>query len=111
MIDIDELAIKANNKMGAITSHVYAIALCKSFLAAVDATRNTGLQPIETAPKDRDILLLCPRRGCVRGRWSDEKYASKPIPYWTNDRVNIVGTRETRADQPTHWMPLPDVPK
>ncbi len=68
-------------------------------------------QPIETAPKDVDVLLFCPRFGVVRGRWSDEKYAKTPRPYWKNDRTNLFGIQETRKNQPTHWMPLPEVPK
>lgn len=60
-------------------------------------------QPIETAPKDRDILLFCPRRGVVCGEWEQDKYSPKPRPFWSNDKERLFGTRETRADQPTHW--------
>ena len=67
-------------------------------------------QPIETAPKDTDVLLYCPRRGAVRGRWDDNQYARVPRPYWSNDRERIFGSRETRIDQPTHWMRLPAPP-
>lgn len=67
-------------------------------------------QPIETAPKNQEILLYCPRRGVVRGRWSDEIYARYPKPYWTHDRERLFGVHETREDQPTHWMPLPEAP-
>lgn len=67
-------------------------------------------QPIETAPKDGDVLLYCPRRGVVRGRWDTSKYAKKPRPYWTNDRECLWGIAATRDDQPTHWMPLPSPP-
>jgi len=67
-------------------------------------------QPIATAPKDADVLLYCPRRGVVRGKWDDCRYARNPKPYWSHDRERIFGTRETRDDQPTHWMPLPEAP-
>ncbi len=67
-------------------------------------------QPIETAPKNQDVLLFCPLRGIVRGVWNWDRYAHNPRPYWSNDRERMLGTRETRADQPTHWMPLPKVP-
>lgn len=66
--------------------------------------------PIETAPKDKNIILFCHRRGVIRGKWFTDQYAKKPIPYWTNDLEVIFGIRETRADQPTHWMPLPEPP-
>ena len=69
-------------------------------------------QPIETAPKDGgDLLLFCPARGAVRGSWNACKYDSKPRPYWTHDRERLYGVKDTRADQPTHWMPLPKPPK
>ena len=74
--------------------------------------RNTVMEwrPIDTAPKDADILIHCPVIGCVRGRWRDDAYAAKPRPYWANDREHLFGVVQTRADQPTHWMPLPDPP-
>lgn len=84
---------------------------------AVNALENAlaqqlnGWQPIETAPKDIDVLLLCKKRGCVRGRWNADMYAKKPRPYWTNDREYVWGIVETRKDQPTHWMPLPTPPE
>jgi hypothetical protein len=65
---------------------------------------------IETAPKDVEVLLYCPAQGCVRGRWDDDKYNRKPRPYWKNDRTALFGINATRADQPTHWIPLPDPP-
>lgn len=67
-------------------------------------------QPIETAPKDKEILLFCPFRGVVRGSWRRDEYAKKPRPYWTHDRERLWGIRGTREDQPTHWQPLPKPP-
>jgi len=72
---------------------------------------NWPWQPVdENTPRDRDLLLACPARGVLRGRWEDDKYATKPRPYWTNDRERIYGIRATRDDQPTHWMDLPPNP-
>lgn len=68
-------------------------------------------QPIETAPKDVFLLLYCPRIGIVHGHWNADKHSKKPSPYWTHDRERLYGIRETRYDQPTHWMPLPAAPK
>lgn len=68
-------------------------------------------QPIETAPKNKDILLFCPRHGVVRGKWNVCKYHRNPKPYWTNDREALFGIISIRNDQPTHWMPLPDAPE
>ena len=72
--------------------------------------KKIGWQPIDTAPKDIDILLHCPAIGAVRGRWSDEKFARNPRPFWTHDRAQLFGIRLARNDQPTHWMPLPEPP-
>jgi hypothetical protein len=74
------------------------------------AVAPSGWQPIETAPKDRDVLLYCKARGAVRGRWEDCYFARNPRPYWTNDREALFGVTGTRNDQPTHWMPLPPAP-
>lgn len=63
-------------------------------------------KPIETAPKDCDVLLFCQHAGVVRGRWTADMYTKKPSPYWTHDRESRHGVRATRADQPTHWAPL-----
>lgn len=68
-------------------------------------------QPIETAPKNCNVLLYFPRHGAVRGSWNDGRYAQTPKPYWSHDRERMFGTRETRNNQPTHWMPLPEAPK
>lgn len=72
---------------------------------------NVEWQNIETAPKDRDILMYCKRAGVVRGRWKDDLHAKTPRPYWGNDREYLFGVRATREDQPTHWTPLLTAPE
>ena len=70
-------------------------------------------QPIETAPKDRDVLGWFPYRATVRCPrfvfvmcWN----TSPPMGYWDASGW-LWGTRDQRSKQPTHWMPLPDPPK
>ena len=72
-------------------------------------------QPIETAPRDNTIVLLC---------WPDEGVASD-FPPETAQMMIGTGYYETGAYQsyvgwmcdnqenlsPTHWMPLPEMPK
>ena len=61
-------------------------------IASADrANSSTAWQPIDTAPKDRDVLLFLPN--------------SKP--------TIAVGfyLEEFGGDLITHWMPLPDAPK
>lgn len=68
--------------------------------------------PIETAPRDgTKILMACPWLGvCGPGEWSTDKYAKKPRPYWTHWGERIWGVQRVRADQPTHWQPMPEAP-
>lgn len=69
--------------------------------------------PIETAPTRKTIhdpnprlLLLC-KSGRIEIGWHDsDQYAKRVRPFW-----HLEGrwsrTLAMRADQPTHWMPLP----
>ena len=79
--------------------------------AALSHAAQAKWQPIETAPKDCNVLLYYPLRGAIRGTWIDEEYAKNPKPYWRHDHAYIFGTGEARTNQPTHWMPLPGAPK
>lgn len=67
-------------------------------------------QPIETAPKDRYILLYIEFLGVICGHWENDGYAKNPKPYWTNDLELLFGKKGCRWLQPTHWMPLPEAP-
>ena len=66
-------------------------------------------QPIETAPKDKRILLCYPCR-VVCGEWNDDRYARKPRPYWGHDLDRVFGLINARTVPPTHWMLIPDFP-
>ena len=60
-------------------------------------------QPIETAPKDGQAILVTDGsyRYCVE--WSEE------FDWWTVDD-NKLGPFRLRGSAPTHWMPLPPPP-
>ncbi len=75
--------------------------------------------PIETAPRGprelgRDgpsILLWSPLGGGFAhvGQWDADLSAVRPRPFFVLD---LPWSRaEQRANQPTHWMPLPEPPK
>lgn len=71
-------------------------------------------QPIETAPKDRTVMLWVPDGVWSRatfGEWDDEKYARKPKPYWNTELRRWRGVIWQRAHQPTHWAPIPEGPR
>ncbi len=58
-------------------------------------------QPIETAPKDRRMIV-------VIGVWP--RYTTDPWCVWWDSHDN-VWMRWDHVRSPTHWMPLPDEPK
>lgn len=63
-------------------------------------------QPIETAPEDAvSVLLFIPTKG---------RFGVKSGFYAGADECwswyGCSGKREARANQPTHWMPLPAPP-
>ena len=57
-------------------------------------------QPIETAPKDGQAILVTDGRGCYCVEWSEE------FDWWTVDD-NKLGPFRLRGSAPTHWMPTP----
>jgi hypothetical protein len=74
-------------------------------------------QPIETAPKDCDLLGWFPyyatqaEGGSVFVmRWNDDRHTMKPAPYFEASGW-VWGKRDQRWKQPTHWMPLPARPE
>ena len=80
-------------------------------------------QPIETAPKDGEVLLLTPE-GVDIGEWKEACGPSIDDPGhdagWVGMRYAVPGVTGVHAKslyfsepiaQPTHWMPLPEAPK
>ncbi|AHX16116.1 hypothetical protein CH75_04675 [Dyella jiangningensis] len=63
-------------------------------------------QPIETAPKDGSLVLLCTRSGNPR-RICMAKYAEEGSSYpWRVDQTNY----HLHTADLTYWMPLPAAP-
>ena len=64
--------------------------------------------PIETAPKDEDILVFNAMTGAYRSRYQSScrkpKTGEWPFYGWGNN-VGIW------YPDPSHWMPLPPAPK
>ena len=64
--------------------------------------------PIETAPKDKRILLFYKESlftgvQVVFGKWNDERYCNNPKPHWVSDLRSLQGKANCRSNQPTHW--------
>jgi hypothetical protein len=69
----------------------------------------TEWQPIETAPKDNTVLLLCsmeyPENPFIDvGYW--ETYA-----WWSGPKEEPCWVWSLLEGKPTHWMSLPEPPK
>lgn len=76
--------------------------------------------PIEFAPKrgkgtiEKWIVVLVinienPRLGVQMAYFHDDPHSKKPRPFWR--LVGFWRVSDSRANQPTHFMPLPKHPK
>jgi hypothetical protein len=77
---------------------------------------NNDWLPIDTAPKDRRILLgyaepVFNGIYCIIGAWEFDKFAKNPRPYFTHDLYRLRGIVETRCQQPIAWQELPTKPE
>ena len=64
-----------------------------------ECTELDAWQPIETAPKDRNILVYDPGYGHLVVIWSE----------FYNLWITVFGRKLT--EPPTHWQELPEYPK
>jgi len=71
-------------------------------MAAIIDAMGKLWQPIETAPKDRPILLFCGRLPLV-SRWV--------VPWHGTGEWEGLGQEGMAITPPSHWMPLPEPPK
>jgi len=60
-------------------------------------------KPIETAPKDKHILVWT-QWGIIEAYWDSLSKFWKEPAFLMNQTANLF-------DQPTHWMELPDAPE
>ena len=67
-------------------------------------------QPIETAPKDGQIILLSDGEKVLTGAWVDEPGAWKVCPFSHDCDEPYWGGGWTYAGGPIHWMPIPALP-
>ena len=74
-----------------------------ALLAAPPAAGQARWQPIETAPKDGQAILVTDGMHCYCVEWDEE------FDWWTVDD-NKLGPFRLRGSAPTHWMPLPPAP-
>lgn len=89
------------------------LAIVRAVLHAAGNSQGLKWQPMETAPKDKRILL-CRRWAykdiVVGGHWQKDEFAKKPRPYWGHDQERVFGTLDARKNPPIGWMPEPAFP-
>ena len=78
-------------------------------LRAPEGASEAGWQPIKTAPKDGTTILVGTSTWYALSNYYGDKEES-----WFTWYPPVVGNRPhhdgPRAEQPTHWMPLPAPP-
>jgi hypothetical protein len=83
--------------------------------AALTAALAAMWRPIEEAPKDSTWRLIndtrYPNSTVSMARWNDCSYHKKASGYWEFVDERVHGIVLSRANQPTHFMPLPSPPK
>ena len=80
-----------------------ATASAQGFRDGVAKGQQARWQPIETAPKDGQAILVTDGMDCYCVEWDEE------FDWWTVDD-NKLGPFRLRGSAPTHWMPLPPAP-
>jgi len=65
-------------------------------------------QPIETAPKDKSVLLCCGKAWAFAMFCGRERYGTLGEP--SQDEFGWRCDSSGRFGMPTHWMPLPPPP-
>ncbi|UNY40271.1 hypothetical protein KLEP181_gp30 [Paracoccus phage vB_PmaP_KLEP18-1] len=82
------------------------------FIRAFDGVRReTGWQPIETAPKDGTLILMFWPES-VNNRTLGHVISTGSIDddWWDVDNWTAGKILDEGATKPTHWMPLPPAP-
>ena len=80
-----------------------ATAAAQGFRDGAAKEQQAEWQPIETAPKDGQAILVTDGMDCYCVEWDEE------FDWWTVDD-NKLGPFRLRGSAPTHWMKLPEAP-
>lgn len=62
--------------------------------------------PIQDAPTNGDLLILCEGDDVLTGYWNDATF----VKSWVVCDPSVDGVGNIFAFNPTHWMPLPEPP-
>ena len=93
-------------------------AMADAILAALPELTTPPWQPIETAPKDKSILIYGPELGSCEAWFETEKSRwyfldgrnLKEKTYYYSDIVEDLPCLTYATSPVTHWMPLPAAP-
>ena len=80
-----------------------ATAAAQGFRDGAAKEQQAEWQPIETAPKDGQAILVTDGMDCYCVEWDEE------FDWWAVDD-NKLGPFRLRGSAPTHWMKLPEAP-
>lgn len=69
----------------------------------------TAWQPMETAPKDREILITTGEWTFV-AKWHVPQHLNAP-PYWRSNACIDDYCGVDADGEATHWQPVPEPPK
>lgn len=114
-------SIDAGMHLGASVTLGEALWKNRAAIAALEA-QPTGWMPIESAPKDKVLLLgyfnESGKWRTVRGEWFCQEeiddqweFPENGSPGWYETCVNADEPPNCWPIEPTHWMPLPTPPK
>ena len=63
-------------------------------------------QGMDSAPRDRKILLAYPGKICTVGWFKTDEYAKNPRPYWASEREHLFGVTWARKTSPVCWCEI-----
>jgi len=110
--DLDRVLI---NPEGSYTEEVLDLMIISrvAIIRAIDAEKKLKWQPIETAPKDTELLVGKIVDGewriCQSGFYTDREHRDEDY-YW-HWYCDFDPGGITDDEGPSHWMPLPEPPK
>ena len=108
----EQLALEAVSKSigdrNLILQARVATAMADTLIEFADAERKAQWQPIETAPRDDQRILVADDADVATAQFTNRRWVQSPTA-WEGD--GDYGGLADLYFEPTHWQPLPEPPK